>query len=158
MNHYLYLDSPIGGLQITTSDEQLTALSFCDGPQQPDRPDRLAVEVRRQLQAYFSRERRNFALPLAPRGTAFQQKVWAALQTIPFGSTCSYLQLSRQLGDEKAIRAVAGANGRNPIAIVIPCHRVIGSDGQLVGYSGGLWRKKWLLSLEDVLLQQELPF
>ena len=109
-----------------------------------------------QLKAYFSGELKDFNLKLNPEGTPFQKKVWAALEEIPFGKTCSYMELSKKLGDVKAIRAVASANGKNPLWIVIPCHRVIGSDGSLTGYAGGLWRKKWLLDLENPPLQQEL--
>jgi methylated-DNA-[protein]-cysteine S-methyltransferase len=101
-----------------------------------------------QLDEYFSGKRKNFELPLAQRGSDFQQSVWNHLLTIPFGKTISYLQMSKQMGDVKAIRAIAAANGKNNIAIVVPCHRVIGSDAKLVGYAGGLWRKKWLLEHE----------
>ena len=102
-----------------------------------------------QLNDYFKGELEEFSLKLNPQGTAFQQKVWKALNEIPFGKTCSYLDLSRKLGDEKAIRAVASANGKNPLWVVIPCHRVIGSDGSLTGYAGGLQRKQWLLNHEN---------
>jgi methylated-DNA-[protein]-cysteine S-methyltransferase len=104
-----------------------------------------------QLEQYFSGTRRQFEGVLVPTGTDFQQKVWQALQTIPYGQTVSYLELARTLGNERAVRAVGRANGRNPIAIVIPCHRVIGRDGRLTGYGGGLWRKEWLLRHEGSL-------
>lgn len=109
-----------------------------------------------QLQEYFSGEREQFSLPLNPEGTDFQKKVWTALTQIPFGTTCSYLQLAEKLGDVKAIRAVAAANGKNPLWIVVPCHRVIGTNGSLTGYAGGLWRKKWLLEHENPPTQQSL--
>ena len=109
-----------------------------------------------QLKQYFDGKRQDFQLKLNPSGTEFQKKVWDALLNIPFGKTYSYLQLSKELGDTKAIRAVASANGKNPLWIVVPCHRVIGSDGSLTGYAGGLWRKKWLLDLENPPIQQEL--
>lgn len=109
-----------------------------------------------QLQEYFRGERKIFDLVLQPEGTDFQKKVWRALEEIPYGSTVSYLELSRDLGNEKAIRAVAAANGRNPLWIIVPCHRVIGSDGSLTGYAGGLWRKKWLLEHENPSPQQSL--
>ncbi|WP_035695358.1 methylated-DNA--[protein]-cysteine S-methyltransferase [Christiangramia portivictoriae] len=109
-----------------------------------------------QLQQYFSGERQEFDLKLNPEGTDFQKKVWKELSYIPYGTTHSYLELSRKLGDEKAIRAVAAANGKNPLWIVVPCHRVIGIDGSLTGYAGGLHRKKWLLELENPPLQQSL--
>ncbi len=109
-----------------------------------------------QLQAYFHGTRTVFELPLNPQGTAFQQRVWQELLHIPYGKTISYRALSERLGDVKAIRAVAAANGQNPLWIVIPCHRVIGSDGSLTGYAGGLWRKQWLLEHESPYRQQTL--
>ena len=109
-----------------------------------------------QLDAYFKAEIINFNLKLNPQGTEFQQKVWKELQQVPFGKTRTYLEQSRAIGNVKAIRAVASANGKNPIWIVIPCHRIIGSDGSLTGYAGGLWRKKWLLEHENPSTQQSL--
>lgn len=113
-------------------------------------------EAVKQLREYFEGTRTQFSLQLNPQGTAFQQKVWEALATIPYGKTTSYLDQTKKLGDPKAIRAVATANGKNPIWIVIPCHRVVGSDGALTGYAGGLWRKKWLLDHENPVKQQSL--
>lgn len=109
-----------------------------------------------QLQEYFNGEREDFNLKINPQGTDFQKKVWNELQIIPFGKTVSYLELSKQLGDVKAIRAVANANGKNPLWIIVPCHRVIGSDGSLTGYAGGLHRKQWLLEHESPYKQQSL--
>lgn len=109
-----------------------------------------------QLQEYFDGKRTSFSFPINPKGTEFQRKVWNELLQIPFGATCSYLELSKKLGDPKAVRAVAAANGKNPLWIAIPCHRVIGSDGSLTGYAGGLWRKKWLLSHENPVKQETL--
>ena len=109
-----------------------------------------------QLQDYFDGKRTTFTFPLNPSGTDFQKKVWDELLHIPFGKTCSYLELSKKLGDVKAIRAVASANGKNPLWIVVPCHRVIGTDGSLTGYAGGLWRKKWLLEHENPIKQESL--
>ena len=109
-----------------------------------------------QLQEYFNGEREHFNLKLNPQGTVFQRQVWEQLQVIPFGKTVSYLELSKQLGDVKAIRAVANANGKNPLWIIVPCHRVIGSDGSLTGYAGGLHRKQWLLEHESPYKQQSL--
>ena len=109
-----------------------------------------------QLQEYFNGEREDFNLKLNPQGTVFQKKVWTELQVIPFGKTVSYLELSKQLGDIKAIRAIANANGKNPFWIIVPCHRVIGSDGSLTGYAGGLHRKQWLLEHESPYKQQSL--
>ncbi len=109
-----------------------------------------------QLNEYFEGKRTGFDLILNPSGTDFQQKVWKGLLEIPYGKTVSYLQLSKSLGDVKAIRAVAAANGKNPLWIIVPCHRVIGSDGSLTGYAGGLSRKKWLLAHESPVKQQSL--
>ncbi|WPR72157.1 methylated-DNA--[protein]-cysteine S-methyltransferase [Flavobacterium sp. NG2] len=109
-----------------------------------------------QLQEYFEGNRTHFNFKLNPQGTEFQQKVWQALIEIPYGKTISYLDLSKKLGDVKAIRAVASTNGKNPLWIVVPCHRVIGTDGSLTGYAGGLWRKKWLLEHENPSQQQTL--
>jgi methylated-DNA-[protein]-cysteine S-methyltransferase len=119
---------------------------------QDDHP--LLVEAERQLQSYFAGELRTFDLPLSPAGTAFQQRVWEALLDIPFGSVISYGELARRLGDPKASRAVGLANGRNPISIIIPCHRVIGVSGDLTGYGGGIDRKRTLLALESTYAVQ----
>jgi methylated-DNA-[protein]-cysteine S-methyltransferase len=109
-----------------------------------------------QLEEYFKGKRDSFNLTVNPKGTKFQIKVWKELLNIPFSKTKSYLEQSKALGDVKAIRAVASANGKNPIWIIIPCHRVIGSDGSLTGYAGGIWRKKWLLAHENPVKQQSL--
>ena len=108
----------------------------------------MLIQCVEQLIQYFNGQRRVFELPLSQEGTSFQQEVWNELVTIPYAKTISYIQLAIKTGDPKATRAVASANGRNNIAIIVPCHRVIGSNGQLVGYGGGLWRKKWLLEHE----------
>lgn len=152
----LFIDSPLGAVRITGDDAGVSIISCRDVPvdqrvrtEEPERrmaePVRQAVE---QLGEYFAGTRRTFDFPMTPGGTAFQQSVWRALLTVPFGTTLSYRTLSRQLGDERAIRAVAAANGRNPLWVVVPCHRIIGSDGSLTGYAGGLWRKQWLLEHE----------
>jgi methylated-DNA-[protein]-cysteine S-methyltransferase len=135
----------ISSISILNSEEKITHII----------PEVLEDGVR-QLNEYFDGERTQFDLKLNPEGTAFQQKVWNALQTIPYGKTLSYLELSQQLGDIKAIRAVANANGKNPLWVVVPCHRVIGSDGSLTGYAGGLYRKQWLLEHESPYKQQSL--
>ena len=109
-----------------------------------------------QLNDYFEGKRTDFTIKLNPSGTEFQQKVWSGLLEIPFGKTISYLELSKKLGDVKAIRAVASADGKNPLWIVVPCHRVIGTDGSLTGYAGELWRKKWLLEHENPSKQESL--
>ena len=112
--------------------------------------------ARRQLEEYFSKQRKDFDFPLLLKGTDFQLRVWKALTKIPYGSTKTYKEQTLELGDIKAIRAVASANGKNPMSIVVPCHRVLGSDGRLTGYAGGLWRKKWLLEHEEALNQMSL--
>lgn len=109
-----------------------------------------------QLREYFEGKRREFHLKLNPEGSDFQKRVWEELLKVPYGKTMSYLELSKKLGDVKAIRAVAGANGKNPLWVIVPCHRVIGSDGSLTGYGAGLWRKKWLLEHESPYKQQSL--
>lgn len=125
------------------------------GAGEPGRPgEEPLAAAARQLTAYFAGELREFDLPLAPRGDEFHQRVWALLQEIPYGQTRSYGDLARALGDRHLAQAVGAANGRNPIAIVIPCHRVIGSDGTLVGYAGGLDRKRYLLALEEPPAQE----
>ncbi|WP_324067382.1 MAG: methylated-DNA--[protein]-cysteine S-methyltransferase [Flavobacterium sp.] len=114
------------------------------------------IEAVNQLEEYFIGKRTEFTFKLNPKGTEFQKKVWQELLQIPYGKTCSYLELSKKLGNAKAIRAVASANGKNPLWIVVPCHRVIGTDGSLKGYAGGLWRKKWLLEHENPIKQESL--
>lgn len=116
----------------------------------------LFTEVVLQLNEYFEGKRTDFTFKMNPKGTDFQKKVWEELLKIPFGKTASYQEITNKLGDPKAIRAVANANGKNPLWIVVPCHRVIGSDGSLTGYAGGLWRKKWLLEHENPIKQQSL--
>jgi len=141
--------SPLGPLKLICSDEQVLAILFTDGETEPANDahpllDRCAL----QLNEYFAGVRKVFDLPLGQGGTDFQQKVWDLLYAIPFGKTISYNDLARQYGDLKAIRAVASANGRNNLSIIVPCHRVIGSNRSLTGYAGGLWRKRWLLDHE----------
>ncbi len=155
---YCITPSPIGELLLFGDGVALQGLymdSHEDWPEkQPDwRWDVTSFKpVIEQLDAYFERKRTRFDLPLAPQGTPFQQRVWAALLEIPFGVTISYGELATRLGDAKASRAVGLANGRNPISIIVPCHRVIGANGNLTGYGGGLDRKEWLLRFEGALL------
>ena len=150
-------ESPVGLLIATASDDALCALSFSDEKTSEHRDSNAILEdLWRQLDEYFRGERRDFALPLAYPGTKFQEQVWSALREIRYGETWSYLDLARRVGDTGATRAVGAANGANPIAIVIPCHRVINADGELGGYGGGLWRKRILLDLERG--QGRLPF
>lgn len=150
-----YYHSPVGMLRISGTDHYISEVHFMkteDGPAISTHPDALpplAIQAIEQLIQYFHGDRRAFELPLNQDGTEFQQKVWNELANIPFGKTISYQEFSRRLGDPKVIRAAASANGKNHIAIIIPCHRVIGSKGDLVGFGGGLARKKWLLNHEN---------
>lgn len=150
--HY---NSPIGTLKIFATDNGITSILFTEELGNNDNHPLLELAVT-QLDEYFANKRNTFDLPLAPEGTNFQKRVWDELLTIPFGKTTTYLNMAKRLGDEKVIRAAASANGKNPIAIIIPCHRVIGSDGKLTGYAGGLWRKEWLLKHEGVSSQVDL--
>lgn len=149
------LPSPVGALRLVASDTHLLEIAF------PDRADAtyagaatrtdhpVLARTIAQLAEYFAGKRRDWDLPLAPRGTPFQRAVWTALEAIPYGETCSYADVARTIGAPAAVRAVGAANGRNPIPIILPCHRVIGTDGKLTGYGGGLDNKRWLLALEQ---------
>lgn len=151
-----YFTSPLGTTKISGDDNGICEISILqEGEVSKIIPEILQGPIR-QLQEYFEGKRSDFDFRLNPKGTDFQQKVWQELLHIPFGKTMSYLELSKKLGDVKAIRAVASANGKNPLWIVVPCHRVIGTDGSLTGYAGGLWRKKWLLEHESPTQQQSL--
>ena len=158
-----WYDSPVGPLIASATNDALCGLSFCDADRLQQRLQALRQrhestllegshpllsQLRTQLQEYFAGQRREFTVPLSASGSAFQERVWAALCEIPYGETWSYLQLASRIGDVLATRAVGYANGANPIAIVIPCHRVINADGGDGGYGGGLWRKRILLDLE----------
>ena len=151
---YDFFDSPIGPLVVVCDDEALIQLNLPKGgkpghvaPEWQRSPGRLR-EARAQLAAYFAGKLLNFDVPLAPHGTPFQRRVWDELLRIPYGDTSSYIELARRLGQPSAMRAVGAANGANPLAIIVPCHRVIGADGTLVGYGGGLAAKRWLLDHE----------
>lgn len=156
------MDSPIGPLRLTSDGSALTGLWMDAGPEIEGIRDDAAApfdETIRQLEAYFAGRRTAFDLPLAPAGTPFQQTVWRELLSIPYGTTISYGELARRLGQPSASRAVGLANGRNPISIIIPCHRVIGAGGKLTGYGGGLPRKEALLAFEaSVLAGGPRPF
>jgi len=154
---YVYLNSPVGLLKIEGDILGLSAVIYSDeqAPDTPVIPEFLEDAVY-QLKEYFEGNRTTFDLKLNPEGTDFQKRVWTELQSITFGKTASYLDMAKQLGDPKVIRAAASANGKNPISIIIPCHRVIGSDGSLTGYAGGLHRKKWLLEHESPVKQTSL--
>ena len=151
------LETPLGIAKIIGDEDGIASVSILNSNEQISDviPDELQDCVY-QLRDYFEGEREYFSLKLNPKGTDFQKRVWRQLEKIPFGKTISYLELSKQLGDIKAIRAVANANGKNPFWIIVPCHRVIGSDGSLTGYAGGLSRKQWLLEHESPYKQQSL--
>lgn len=161
------MPSPVGALLLVADDTGLTGVHFephtgrdapapgwrradeAEGAESP--AARVLADARAQLDAYFAGTRTTFDLPLAPHGTPFQQRVWSALRELAYGETISYLELARRVGDPRAVRAVGGANGRNPIPVIVPCHRVIGADGSLTGFGGGIERKRWLLRHEGAL-------
>lgn len=151
-----YIKTPLGITKIMGDENGISVISVSDEGDISEQIPAVLQEAVSQLMAYFEGKRTTFDFKLNPKGTEFQQKIWNGLLEIPFGKTISYLELSKKLGDIKAIRAVASANGKNPLWIVIPCHRVIGTDGSLTGYAGGLWRKKWLLEHENPTTQQSL--
>jgi methylated-DNA-[protein]-cysteine S-methyltransferase len=149
------VSSPVGRLTLVGAGDSLVGLYFDDDPNGPashtdaTRDDRRLQAIATQLEEYFAGTRTTFELTLAPEGSAFQKKVWAALRRVPFGETATYGQIARAIGKPAASRAIGGANHRNPIAIIVPCHRVIGADGSMTGYGGGLRRKRLLLDLES---------
>lgn len=156
MSHVAFIKTPLGIAKIVGDEVGISEISVLDeGDISKSVPKELKEAVT-QLQDYFEGKRNNFDLKLNPKGTDFQQKVWKELLNIPFGKTTSYLDMAKKLGDPKVIRAAASANGKNPLWIVVPCHRVIGTDGSLTGYAGGIWRKKWLLEHENPTNQQSL--
>jgi methylated-DNA-[protein]-cysteine S-methyltransferase len=151
------IETPIGYAEIVGDHNGITSVSILDKSENTSEyiPKPL-VDCVTQLKAYFNNQLRTFDLKLNPKGTDFQKKVWKQLEGIPYGKTISYLDLAKQLGDAKTIRAAASANGKNPLWIIVPCHRVIGTDGSLTGYAGGLHRKQWLLNHESEYKQQTL--
>ena len=154
----VYINSPLGITKIIGDEAGIAVISVSDvgtNEVSPEIPKVLKDAVS-QLQEYFDGKRTDFDLKLNPQGTEFQQKVWKSLLEIPYGKTVSYMNQTKKLGDVKAIRAVASANGKNPLWIVVPCHRVIGTNGSLTGYAGEIWRKKWLLEHENPSTQQSL--
>ena len=151
MRYYIKYISPVADLYLVEERGQLVEISFYQPEHREEMKEKrteLLEEVERQLQEYFAGRLQHFDLPLHPQGTEFQKKVWKALMSIPYGETRSYGEIAKQIGNEKAVRAVGGANHVNPISIVIPCHRVIGKNGSLTGYGGGLEIKETLLTLE----------
>lgn len=144
-----YYNSPIGAIEVASDEDSIIRLDFVEelGKNDENSPEILKKAIK-QLDEYFQGKRKIFDLKLGVEGTAFQQRVWQQLIKVPFGSTATYGEIAKAVGNEKASRAVGGANNKNKIAIVIPCHRVVGSQGKMVGYAGGLWRKEWLLQHE----------
>ena len=152
-----YLDSPLGSLLLQGDADGIQKLGVVEDPQDPSAEIPAELQsAAQQIHEYFQGQRSSFDLKLNPQGTSFQKQVWTQLAEIPFGKTATYMDMAKRLGDPKSIRAAASANGKNPIMIIIPCHRVIGSDGSLTGYAGGLWRKKWLLEHESPVRQEKL--
>ena len=146
-----YFNSPIGKIKLTAEEDALTLLSFVseeDAGTEKTRTNKIITECKKQLKEYFAGKRKKFDVPLKLDGTEFQKKVWKQLLKIPFGKTAAYGEIAKKIKNEKASRAVGGANNKNKIAIIIPCHRVIGTDGSLTGYAGGLDVKEWLLKHE----------
>ena len=161
---YAYYEGPLGKVLLTAANGALTGLHFVNEKYYPgvsrdwqcDASDAVIGSTMLQLDEYFSGKRTSFDVPLTPQGTEFQRQVWTILTTLRYGETVSYGDLAQRIGNAKAVRAVGAANGRNPISIVIPCHRVIGADGSLTGYAGGLERKEFLLRLESERLEFRL--
>jgi len=149
---FAYVESPVGLVQIGCSETGITGINFIEERRQPESVSPCLSAASEQIAAYFAGTLTIFDLPLDLRGTDFQRRVWAQLLAVPFGQTASYLDIALALENPNAVRAVGAANGRNPVSIVVPCHRIIGSDGKLIGYGGGLWRKEWLLRHEGALL------
>jgi methylated-DNA-[protein]-cysteine S-methyltransferase len=152
-----YIKTPVGIAELQGDEHGVAVISILDIEKPISKKIPVCLkEAVAQLNEYFEGKRRDFTFKLNPQGTEFQQKVWQELLKIPYGKTVTYMDQTKKLGDIKAIRAVASANGKNPLWIVVPCHRVVGADGSLTGYAGGLWRKKWLLEHENPSPQQSL--
>ena len=147
--HNQLLHTPIGWLNILADESAVTAIEFDADPAAEQQPNAVSRLCCRQLAAYFRGDNKEFDVPLKMAGTDFQRRVWQALNQVPYGETCSYADIANRIGNPKAVRAVGAANGKNPIPIIVPCHRVIGSSGKLTGYAGGLDRKVWLLEHEN---------
>jgi methylated-DNA-[protein]-cysteine S-methyltransferase len=147
-NYYAYVESPIGLVEIGGTAVAITSLYFVERRREGAERNPTVDKAVRQVEAYFAGTRKSFDLRLDLRGTAFQRRVWEQLLRTPYGTTVAYRDIAEAIGRPKAVRAVGAANGRNPVSIIVPCHRVIGSDGSLTGYGGELWRKAWLLKHE----------
>tara|TARA_R110000751_G_scaffold65003_1_gene133254 strand:+ start:178 stop:657 length:480 start_codon:yes stop_codon:yes gene_type:complete len=154
-----FLETPLGILLIQGDQDGISVIKFIENQKEALETDEIPSDLRDavdQIKNYFDGTLNEFTIKLNPQGTEFQKRVWKQLAEIPFGKTTSYLQMAKNLGDAKVIRAAASANGKNPISIIIPCHRVIGSDNSMTGYAGGIWRKKWLLAHESPVTQHTL--
>ncbi|WP_405330725.1 methylated-DNA--[protein]-cysteine S-methyltransferase [Leeuwenhoekiella sp. LLG6367-2.1] len=154
-----FLKTPLGTLLIQGDQDGISVIKFIENQMEALETDEIPSDLRDavdQIKNYFDGTLNEFTIKLNPQGTEFQKRVWKQLVEIPFGKTTSYLQMAKNLGDAKVIRAAASANGKNPISIIIPCHRVIGSDNSMTGYAGGIWRKKWLLAHESPVTQHTL--
>ena len=154
MKGLAYYRSPVGELAVESENDKITAVNFLKDSKLPELPSTIVEQCIEELDEYFFKGRKFFSVELDLHGTAFQQKVWNELLTIPYGVTISYQSLAIKVGNIKAIRAIGLANGQNPVAIIVPCHRVIGKAGELVGYGGGLENKEWLLQHEGAMLRQ----
>lgn len=151
-----YYPSPLGVIEITANTKGVTSLYFVQKAASKNKLNDILKKSLKELDEYFSKKRNDFSIPVDMEGTEFQKKVWKELLKIPFGKTVSYLYIAKKIGDENSTRAVGNANGKNPISIIVPCHRVIGANGNLVGYGGGIEKKKWLLEFENSLTQLDL--
>lgn len=149
MNYYYdHYDTPLGKMEITANEDAVLSIHFVDKVQ-PVKRNAVTDLARQQMLEYFAGERETFDLPMAPEGTEFQRKVWSALTQVAYGETCSYADIANRINKPKAVRAVGAANGKNPMTIVVPCHRIVGSDGALTGYASGTDKKAWLLNHES---------
>ena len=150
MEKVFFYDTPVGKLCIGEENDSITRVTWSKVPQEYIQEEtELILNCKIQLEEYFAGNRKQFDLPLAPKGTDFQKRVWKALTDIPYGETRTYGEIATAVGSPKAARAVGMANNKNPIGIIVPCHRVVGADGKLVGYAGGMEKKEWLLNLEQ---------
>lgn len=151
-----YLETPMGILQLQADITGLSAIGFVEERQTTSKRSKITDQAKQQLREYFAGHRQEFDLPTSVKGTEFQQQVWQQLSQIPYGQTCSYQDIANRLDKPKAVRAVGGANGKNPLTIVVPCHRVVGANGSLTGYAWGVSRKKYLLKHEMNIAEYQL--
>ncbi|MCP8968889.1 methylated-DNA--[protein]-cysteine S-methyltransferase [Ectobacillus ponti] len=148
-----YYKSELGWIEIKGTESGIAAVEFVENPG-TEQFHPIVEQAKTELDEYFKKQRTAFTVPLCAAGTPFQKQAWDALCTVPFGETASYADMAVKVGNPKAVRAIGGANNKNPISIIVPCHRIIGKNGKLVGYGGGLWRKEWLLKHEGVLPEE----